>query len=131
MALPLPELTPEAEAFWTGGAHGELRIMACNACDHRIHPPQLICPRCLARDVEPRVASGLGTIASFTINRQPWLPGLEVPYALGIIDLEDQPGVRMTAQIRCDDLCAIAIGDRVAVDFERHDDVFMPFFRKI
>ena len=128
MALPLPELTPENSAFWTAGAAGELRIMACNACDFRIHPPQLVCPSCLSRDVAPRVASGAATIYSYTINHQAWLPGLAVPYALAIVDLDDQPGVRMTAMIEGDH-DAIAIGRPVSVAFEARDDVFVPFFR--
>ncbi len=129
MGLPLPELTPENTAFWTGGEVGELRVMACRKCDHRIHPPQLICPKCLSRDVAPVVASGTGTIYSFTINHQPWLPDLQVPYALGVIDLDEQPGVRLTARVDAVDLGKVAIGRAVTVAFEARDDVFVPFFR--
>jgi uncharacterized protein len=115
MALPLPDVTPESEPFWSGGAVGELRITMCKKCDHRIHPPQLICPVCLSRNV--------------AINHQPWLPGLKVPYALGVIDLDDQSGVRMTAMLKADDLSSIVIGAPVSVDFERREDVYVPFFR--
>jgi len=128
MPLPIPEITPENTAFWTGGAAGELRIMACGDCDLRIHPPQLVCPRCGGRDVAPVVASGQGTIASFTINRQPWMPDLEVPYALAIVDLDDQPGVRMTGRVAAADPEALAIGQKVAVAFEARGDVHVPFF---
>lgn len=128
MPLPLPEITPENEAFWTAGEKGELRITACKACDHRIHPPQLICPACLSRDVTPVLASGRGTVHTFTINRQQWIPDLEVPYALAVVDLDDQPGVRITAQLRCPDLADIAIGKPVAVAFEQREDVFVPYF---
>jgi uncharacterized protein len=129
MGLPLPQVTPENEAFWTGGAVGELRIMACKACDHRIHPPQLICPKCLSRDVRPVIASGKGTIHTYTINHQAWLPDLKVPYAIAVVNLNDQPGVRMTAMVETDDLTAVAIDAPVAVDFKARGDVFVPFFR--
>lgn len=129
MGLPLPEVTPENEAFWTGGAAGELRIIACTQCDHRIHPPQLICPKCLSRDVVPVISSGAGKIHSYTINRQQWLPDLKVPYALVVVDLDDQPGVRLTAQLETDDLSSVAIGACVSIDFEERADVFVPFFR--
>ncbi len=128
MPLPLPEITPENEAYWTAGERGELRIMACKACDHRINPPQLVCPVCLSRDVAPMLASGRGTVHTFTINRQQWIPDLEVPYALAIVDLDDQPGVRITAQLRCDDLADIAIGKPVSVAFEQREEVFVPYF---
>ena len=49
---PLPELTPENTAFWTGGAQGELIIAFCGDCDHAIHPPQLVCPKCWSEAVE-------------------------------------------------------------------------------
>lgn len=131
MPLPLPELTPENEAFWTGGATGALRIMACSDCDYRIHPPQLICPQCLSRAVAPVTAAGTGTIHSFTINRQAWLPDLKTPYVIAIVDLDDQPGVRLTARVECDVLDAVAIGTAVSVDFENRQDVFVPYFRLV
>ena len=128
VARPLPEITPETQAFWTGGASGRLRITACGACDLRIHPPQAMCPRCLSREVTPRDASGMGTIYSFTVNHQAWMPGLATPYVIAIVDLEDQPGVRLTAEI-VGDTTRVAIGRKVEVDFEGHDDVHIPVFR--
>lgn len=125
----LPEITPETQAFWTGGAAGRLCIAACDACDLRIHPPQSICPRCLSRRVATREASGAGTIYSFTVNHQPWLPGLATPYVLAIIDLDDQPGVRLTAEIVDCDAADVAIGRKVMVGFEPHEDVHIPVFR--
>ena len=131
MSLPLPEVTPETEPFWTGGAVGELRIAACTSCDLRIHPPQLICPACLSRDVVPQIASGEGAIHSFTINHQQWVPDLAVPYALVVVDLADQPGVRLTARLETEELSRVAIGAAVKVDFEKRGDLFIPYFRLV
>jgi len=74
------------------------------------------------------MASGQGTIESWTINHQPWMPGLEVPYALAIVALDDQPGVRLTAQLRNVSLDAIHIGMAVRVGFEPREDVHIPVF---
>ena len=131
MTFPLPAVTVETEAFWRGGADGRLHITACNDCDHRIHPPQLICPNCLSRNVEARPASGKATIATYTINRQAWMPGLAVPYAVGIVELDDQPGVRITSRIITDDLDAVKIGAPVEVGFEQNEDVFVPVFKLV
>lgn len=128
MGLPLPELTDENRAYWTGGADGVLNIMACDACDHRIHPPQLICPNCLSDRVAPRAASGRGTVYSYTINHQPWLPGLEVPYVLAIVALDDQPGVRITAQLHDIAPEAVMIDMPVRVGFCAHGEVHIPHF---
>ena len=130
MPMPLPELNEENRAFWTGGANGELLITACDDCDYRIHPPQLICPKCLSRSVSAKSASGLGRIYSYTVNHQAWLPDLEVPYVVGVVDLDDQPGVRVTARIVDCDPSSVAIGQAVKVDFEPRADVFVPVFRQ-
>jgi uncharacterized OB-fold protein len=128
MAGLLPELTPENRAFWTGGAVGQLMIARCADCDRRIHPPQLICPSCLSQAVAAEPASGMGTVESWTINHQAWMPGLEVPYALAIVSLDDQPGVRITAQLRDVAFDAVHIGMPVRVDFEPREDVHIPVF---
>lgn len=125
----LPELTPENTAFWTGGARGELMIAHCSACDRAIHPPELICPACLSRDVAPRAAAGTGEVLSVTVNHQAWMPGLEVPYALAIVALDGEPGVRLTAQVKDIAPEAVRIGMRVAVAFEPVEDVWIPYFR--
>ncbi|MDO7842319.1 Zn-ribbon domain-containing OB-fold protein [Sphingomonas immobilis] len=127
----LPELTPENTPFWTGGERGELMIAHCDACDHAIHPPELICPVCLSRSVTPRAAAGTGVIHSYTVNYQPWLPNLQVPYALAVVDLDGEPGVRLTAQMQGIDPESVAIGQKVRVAFVQVEDVWIPEFHRI
>ena len=129
MKAPLPKLTPENTAFWTGGLEGKLLITACTDCDLRIHPPQLVCPNCLSENVAPTQASGRGTIYSFTVNRQAWMPDMQVPYTLVVVDLDDQPGVRLTARLEAADADKVKIGAPVEVTFEPHEDVAIPVFR--
>jgi uncharacterized protein len=124
----LPEPTALTAAFWTGGQHGQLRILRCQACQRYIHPPLPICPGCLSRQSHAVSVAGTGTIASFTINHQSWFPGLEVPFAVAIVELDEQPGLRLTTNIIGQPLDEIAIGQRVKVVFEQHDDVWLPMF---
>ena len=124
----LPELTELTRAFWTGGKDGQLRITRCEDCLRFIHPPAPICPACLSRQVSPVSVAGTGSVASFTINHQPWFPGLEVPYAVAIVELDEQPGLRLTTNIIGQRLDEIAIGQRVQVVFEQNDDVWLPLF---
>jgi len=35
----LPQLTPENEHYWKGGARGELCFLRCGDCGTYIHPP--------------------------------------------------------------------------------------------
>lgn len=124
----LPELTDLNRAFWTGGQTGQLRILRCEACQRFIHPPQPICPACLSRRLADTPVAGTGTVLSFTINHQPWFPGLEVPYAIAIVELDEQPGLRLTTNIVGQPLGEIAIGQRVKAVFEQQEDVWLPLF---
>ena len=125
----LPELTADNLSFWTGGRDGHLMIAHCDSCDRAIHPPQPLCPGCLGRSVSPRPALGGGVIVSNTVNWQEWSPDLPVPYILAIVELDGEPGVRITSRVVGSDPASVAIGQRVMVDFEHHGDVWIPVFR--
>ncbi|AYJ85110.1 DNA-binding protein (plasmid) [Sphingomonas paeninsulae] len=127
----LPELTPENTPFWAGGERGELMIVHCDACDHAIHPPELICPVCLSRNVTPRAASGTGIIHSYTVNHQAWLPNLPVPYVLAVVDLDGEPGVRLTAELLDVEPDSVGIGQKVKVSFLPVEDVWIPQFHRL
>ena len=121
-----PTITDETSAFWTGGAEGELRIARCQACGYWLHPPLPICRRCRGRDIRAEPTSGRGIVWSFTINRYPWTPGIEPPYVLAEVELEEQPGLRLlTSIVECDE---VAIGMPVTVRFERAGDAWVPVF---
>ncbi|MDP3674953.1 MAG: OB-fold domain-containing protein [Novosphingobium sp.] len=126
---PLPELTDENHAFWTGGERGELMIAFCKDCAAAIHPPQLVCPRCLGESVTPRPVTGTGAVYTFTVNHQPWHPDMAVPFALAVVDIDGAPGVRVTAQVIDADPEAVRIGQRMEIAFEQSDDVWLPLWR--
>ena len=131
MNLPLPELTDENTPFWTSGERGELVISRCEDCDHAIHPPQLLCPRCQSRRVAPRAVAGSGTVYTFTINHQPWMPDMAVPFVLAVVDVDGAPGVRVTSRLVDCDPAAVRIGQRVTVTFEQSGDVWLPLWRPL
>jgi uncharacterized OB-fold protein len=125
---PLPVLTPETEPFWTGGKRGELMICRCQACARYIHPPSPVCPHCRALEVVPQPVSGRARIASFTINHQKWLPDMRVPFAIAVVELAEQPDIRLTTNIVNTGMDDIRIGQKVQVLFEQHGDVWLPLF---
>ena len=127
----LPELTPENSFFWQAGELGALRFMRCPACIFYVHPPLPICPQCQSRDVKPQAVSGLATVASFTINRQVWEPGLEAPYVIAIVEIDEQPAVRLSTNIVNCPIEAVHIGMRVKVVFDHREDVWLPLFEPL
>jgi len=128
---PLPLLDSENRDFWTGGAEGELRIMKCGNCSTHIHPPRPVCNNCLSENVAPAVVSGLGRVDTFTVNHQKWHPGMEPPYVIARVTLDDAPGVYLTTNIVGCDIDEVDIGDAVKVKFEQCDDVYLPLFEKV
>jgi uncharacterized protein len=125
---PLPELTAESTPFWIGGERSELMIAFCDDCAWAIHPPQLICPACLSRSVSPRAVAGTGTVYTFTVNHQPWLPGMKVPFALAVVDVDGAPGVRVTAPVETADPGTVHIGQRMRIGFEQSGEVWLPLW---
>ena len=123
----LPELTPANESFWKGGATGELRMLHCAACDSYVHPPGPRCPRCLGKELAPKALSGRGVVLSVTVNHQQWAPGPH-PYAIAIVELEEQPGLRLMTNVVSCAPEAVRIGMSVRVTFEAHGEVFVPLF---
>lgn len=128
----LPKLVAENRDFWTAGARGELRFWRCGACGFYIHPPQPICPQCRSKDMATQPVSGRATLASFTINHQRWMPGPEIPYVVAIVEIAEQPSLRLTTNlVRCAPE-AVRIGMPVRVVFEHHPDpegdVYIPLF---
>lgn len=104
-------------------------IAFCDTCRLAIHPPQVICPACQARSVSPQAVAGTGTVYTFTVNHQPWLPDMEVPFAIAVVDLDGAPGVRVTAPVATDDPDSIRIGQRMTIGFEASGDVWLPIWR--
>ena len=127
-AAPLPVLTAENRAFWTGGAAGRLLIMRCTMCGRLHHPPAPLCPYCLADAVAPEAVSGRGILASFTINHQRWQPEMRVPFVIGLVELAEQRDIRLTTNIVRQPVDEVRIGQRLRVLFERHEDVWLPLF---
>jgi uncharacterized OB-fold protein len=124
----LPEITPENAFFWRAGAAGALRFMRCQTCGHYIHPPLPICPSCKSREARNEPVSGKGTVLTYTVNRQVWEKGLEAPYVIAIVEIDEQPGLRLTTNIVNCNIGDVRIGMRVRVLFEHCEDVWLPLF---
>jgi len=124
----LPTLDEPSAFFWRSGADGKLRFLRCAACSYLIHPPAPICPRCQSRDAAPAVVSGRGTVHSFTVNHQSW-DGAGDVYVIGLVEIDEQPDVRLTTNIVDIDPEAARIVLPVEVVFEDHAPVFVPLFR--
>ena len=123
----MPRLDPDNTFFWTSGKDGKLRFLRCQDCGYYIHPPTPICPQCYRRNVQLEVVSGDATLWSYTINHQNWAPGCEEPFVIGLVEIAEQAGLRLTSNILTP-VDRVAIGMPLHVVFEDHDPVYIPLF---
>ena len=87
--LPSP-FGPSAElySFW---AKGELRLQRCAQCQTWRHPPRYRCAACGSAEYTWELASGRGTVFSWTITHRAMDPAFEPPYAIVVVELEEGP----------------------------------------
>jgi uncharacterized OB-fold protein len=113
-----PAVTEETQVFWDAAAEGRLVVERCSSCATDSFPPRGICRVCRSRDTCPVEVTGPGRVYSFTVNHQRWLPDLEVPFALVLVEFDDHPGVRVPGRLRGCEPDDVAIGLAVDVGFE-------------
>ena len=122
---------PYEAFFWASGADGKLRLQHCDECERFHHPPQPICPYCHSVDLEPRAVAGTGTVASYTTNHQPFMPGFDPPYSIASVEIDEDPTIRLCTNLVDIAVDDVGIGLRVEVTFEQTDDAWVPLFRPI
>lgn len=113
-----PAVTEETEAFWEAAAQGRLVVERCTACGAASFPPRGMCRSCRARSMEALEITSRGVVYSFTVNHQRWLPDLEVPYAVVLVEFPAHPGVRVAGRLRGCPPGQIVIGMEVEVGLE-------------
>jgi uncharacterized OB-fold protein len=130
MERPLPLPDDETEFFWEATRNRELHILRCRDCGSWIHLPRPACRECGSTNLGPDRVSGRGVVHSFTVTHFP-LPGYEPPFAVVLVELEEQEGLRLASNlvdVAPDD---IEIGMPVEVVFEQvADDVVLPLFKR-
>lgn len=76
----------------------ELLIEHCDRCGRWVHPASGECADCGGQLVA-RPVCGRGTVFTFTVNHHRYHPDLPTPYVIAIVELAEQPGLRVAANI--------------------------------
>lgn len=113
-----PSVTEETRDYWAAAREGRLLVQHCRACGAESFPPRAICRACRSRDTSLVEVKSAGHVYSFTVNYQRWLPDLEVPFAIVLVDFAEHPGVRVAGRLRGCAPEATRIGMTVDVGFE-------------
>jgi len=75
-----------------------LLIEHCEACARWVHPPAGECREC-GGALTARPVSGRGTVFTYTVNHHPYNPEIPTPYVIAIVELAEQSGLRVAANI--------------------------------
>jgi uncharacterized protein len=128
---PRPTADWETRGYWEGAGRGELVLQRCRACKTVQHRPRAFCVTCLRDEIEHFVASGRGTVYTFTVTEQNQVPPFRdaVPYVLAYVELEEGPRL-LTNVVGCSP-DEVRIGMPVRVEFKTSpgDALGVPVFR--
>ena len=129
---PLPLIDDETRFFWDGTREHRLLMQFCGDCKRYYHHPRPVCPGCLASDMAPEELSGRGTVYTYTIAEQAFHPFFvdRLPYTLIVVDLEEQPGLRLVSELVECSPEDVMVGMPVEVVWEDvTDEVTLPLFK--
>jgi uncharacterized OB-fold protein len=127
---PRPEPSALTEDFWAAARRHELVRPVCRDCGASFFTPQIACPACLSEDWVYKQSSGRGTVYSATVVHRAPFPGLQTPYQVAIVDLEE--GWSMLTNVIEADVMPTPIGTPVEVAFLDVDrELTLPAFRPL
>jgi uncharacterized OB-fold protein len=121
-APPMPVPDARSEGFWAAAAEHVLALARCAHCGRLAHPPGVVCPHCMSTD--PGFAfvpvAGGGTVRSWTVVRDSFLPGFAtaVPFVLVDVELDAQADLRLVGRLVDGPDAPLRLGDRVATVFD-------------
>jgi hypothetical protein len=121
--LPKPSPIPDVldKPFWDACNQGRLVIQNCKACDRLQHPPEATCSKCGSADnLEWRNVSGRGKIYTYGVMYDCPVTVLTVdqPFNIAVIELEEDPGIKMLSHLPGTPVDQVPIGASVQVEFE-------------
>ncbi len=129
---PLPRPDDATAPYWEACRAGELRVQRCGSCGRSRFPPQPMCPACHSLESTWALVPGRGHIYSFVIAHPPVLPAFvdRTPLPIVLVELEDDPSIRIVGNLLDAIPDAIEIGLRVEMTFERvTEEITLPQWR--
>ena len=114
---PLPDIHDALTApFWAATREGRIVTQRCGHCGRLRWPPRPICPECQTPGGEWVEIRSTGVLWSYAVYHRALDPAFadDVPYAVGVIELDDGPRMygRMVGSPD-----SLAIGERVRAVF--------------
>jgi uncharacterized protein len=117
-------------AQWLGFLARQLLVNRCDDCGQWSNPPRAICPACWSPRVRPQPVRGRGRVQWFTLLFQgaPAESAVQ-PYPVVVVELEEQPNLRVTSTIVGCDPDAITCDMAVELIWDDRAGAPLPVFR--
>jgi len=96
--IPTPDR--DSQQWWDALARHEFVLQRCTECETWRWPPREICNRCGCFEARWAAVSGRGTLTSWVVNRQAFLPGFPVPYVVVNVRLDEQEDCKLIGSFR-------------------------------
>ena len=122
---PVPITTERDTAgFFEACAQGKLVVRSCTNCGAVYALPREYCRACSQWSMGWKEVSGEGYLYSSTVTEHQIHPAFPVPYTVVLVELADEPSIRMVGSIPGDH--ELAIGTPMRVVFEEvADGIFL------
>ena len=97
---PQPRPDADTDGFWHATSEGYLALSRCQDCNTWQQPPVERCRQC-GGPTSYQPVSGRGAVYSYIVVHHPAVPGFadHLPYVVGMVELEEQPGLRLASRI--------------------------------
>jgi len=130
--MPVPAVNAETNGWWEAASQHRLVVQRCTDCGQTRHPPGPVCPRCRSTEAQWSELPGTGTVFTFTVVRQAFIPSLadRIPYVVAALELDGADGARIVSNLIGIDPADVSIGLRVEVVWEdMGPELAIPRFR--
>jgi uncharacterized OB-fold protein len=132
--VPLPVPDEDTRPFWEGCKRRELLMQRCAECGRFRFYPRRMCPQCQSVAGEWVPVSGNGTIYSRVLVHPPVLPAFadRVPYAVVLVELDEDPSLRLVGNVLDCPPEEVRIGRPVQVVFQDvSEEIALPQWRVV
>lgn len=127
---PRKVVNKDNQAYWDGVDAGKLLFQKCTDCATPRFPFAPGCNNCASLEWETVESTGKGVVYSHVTMHYPKFPAFDMPYAVGLIELEE--GVRMLGNVIGVPHQDVRIGLPVELEFVTHDaELTVPAFRAV
>jgi uncharacterized OB-fold protein len=125
---PVPVISGETRPFWEACQRGQYLVQKCEDCGRAQAYYRGSCAFCWSPNVRDVVASGRGTVWTYTVTYENRTPGFreDAPYILAVIELEE--GVQVLGNIVECAIDRVGIGLAVRATFVDAGGTPVPMF---